>query len=67
MTLDLFVGFCVGDLNEKVVSIRQINHIKSLFINMLHEISNLIYSMHLRITNCVYLKPFILTINLNVL
>ena len=42
--LCLFVGFCMSDSNSNVVSIRQISHIKSLFISMLLQIWNLRYS-----------------------
>ena len=69
-TIDLFLGFRVGDSNnsnDKVVLIRQISHIKSLFISKLHQIWILKYYSHLRITNCVGFKPFILAINLNVI
>ena len=63
--VNLFVGFRVSDSDGKSISIRQINHIKSLFVNMLHQICNLRYSRHLRITNCVSFGPFILVINLD--
>ena len=32
----LFVGFCVGDSDDNVASIRQRSHIKSLLIRMFH-------------------------------
>ena len=66
-TVDLLVGFRIDDLDSRAVSTRQRSHIKSLFVNMLHQIWNLRYSRHLRITNCVGLEPFILTINLDVM
>ena len=62
---DLFVDFCVGDSDDIAISIRQGSHIKSLFIDILHQIWNLKYSRHLMITNCVGLEPFILVINMN--
>ena len=65
--IDLFVGFRVGDSDSKTFSIRQKSHIKSLFINILYQIWNLRYSKHLKITNCVSLKPFILAINLDIM
>ena len=65
-TVDLFVGFCMGDLNDNVVLIRQTSHIKYLFVSMLHQIWKFRHSKHLRIINCVGIEPFILAINLNV-
>ena len=65
-TIDLFVGFRMGDLNGGVVLIRQTSHIKSLFVIMLHQIWNFRHSRHLRIINCVGIQPFSLAINLNV-
>ena len=41
--------------------------IKSPFVIMLHQIWNLKYFMHLKITNFISLDPFILAINLNAL
>ena len=40
-TVDSFVGFRVGDSNDKVVSIRQKNHINSLFVNIVLVLSRL--------------------------
>ena len=37
-TIDLLFGFCVGDLNGRVVLIKQISYIKSLFVSMFHHI-----------------------------
>ena len=61
-TIILFVSICVSDSHDRVVSIRQRNHIKSLFVSMFHQIYNLRYFKHYRITNYVNLKPFILTV-----
>ena len=63
----LFVGFCVGDSDGSIASIRQRSHFKSLFVSMLYQIWNLMYSIHIRIISCVGLEPFILAINLDVL
>ena len=57
MMIVLFVGFRVGGLDDRAVSIRQIIHIKSFFICIFHQILNLKYSRHLMIINCVSLKP----------
>ena len=65
-TADLFMSFHVGDSKGQVVSIRQRSHIKSLFVNMLHQIWNLMYFRHLKIINCIGLESFILAINLDV-
>ena len=46
--------------------IRQRSHIKSLFINILHQTWNLRYFRDIRIISYVGLKPFLLAINLNV-
>ena len=64
-TINLFVGVCVGDLDDKVISIRQISHIKYLFYSMLHHILNFRYFKYFKITHCIGFKPFIFTINLN--
>ena len=61
--VDLFVGFRVGDSNDIAALIGQRSHIKSLFVSMLHQIWNLKYFKHFKITNCVGLEPFILVIN----
>ena len=58
--LDLFVGFRVDDSNDKAVLIRQRNHIKFLFVDMLQQIWNL------TITNCKGFEYFIIDINLDV-
>ena len=60
MMIVLFVSSRVGGLDDRAVSIRQIIHIKSLFIGIFNQILNLKYSRHLRITNCVSLKSFFL-------
>ena len=54
----------MGDSDSKNVLIRQISHIKSLFVIILHQ--NFRYSRHLRITNCISLESFIFIINLNI-
>ena len=64
-TVDLFVGFHVGDSDDKTVSIIQRSHIKSLFVNMLYQIRNLKYFRYFRITNYIGLEPFIFAINLD--
>ena len=38
----LFVGFYASDLDSSAASIKQINHIKSMFVSMLQEILNLV-------------------------
>ena len=65
-TVDLFVSFHVCDLDDIAVSIKQRNHIKYLFVNMLHQIRNLKYSSYFRITNYIDLEPFIFTITLDI-
>ena len=52
--------------DSSATSIRQISHIKSLFINMLHRTKNLRYSRHIITISCVDLASFLLTINLDV-
>ena len=64
--ISLFIGFCVDDLNRNATSIKQKTHIKSLFINMLHQTWNLRYSRHIMIISYVGLKLFLLAINLNI-
>ena len=65
-TINLFVAFLMGDSENRAISIKQRNYIKFLFVSMLHQIRNLMYSIHLRITNCVSLEQFILAINIDV-
>ena len=36
--VDPFIGFCVGDLDDNAISIRQRSYIKSLFVSMFHQI-----------------------------
>ena len=62
----LLISFCVGDSIGSVASIRQRSHIKSMFVNMLHQTWNLRYSRHLRIISFIDLEPFLLAINLDV-
>ena len=62
----LFVGFCVDDLDDNSVSIRQRSHFKSLFVSMFHQTWNLIYSKHIMIISCIGLEPFLFAINLDV-
>ena len=38
----LFIGFYVGDSDDKVISIKQKSHIKSLFVSMLHQMFNIL-------------------------
>ena len=67
--VDLFVDFRVDDSDDrddKAISIKQVNHIKSLFVNILHWNWNIRYSRHHKITNCVSLEPFLLTIHSDV-
>ena len=37
MMIVSFIGFCVSDSNDIIVSIKQINHIKFVFINIFHH------------------------------
>ena len=60
MTVNLFVNFRVGVLDGIDVSIRQISHIKSQFVNILNQILNLKYYRHLMITICVGFEPYLL-------
>ena len=64
-TIDLFIDFHMGNSNSRVTLIRQRSRIESLFIGMLYQIWNHMYSKHLRI--CVSLELFILVINLDVM
>ena len=52
-TVVFFIGFRVGDSNDNVVLIRQINHFKFMFVAMFHRIWNLRYSKYLKITNYI--------------
>ena len=61
----LFIGFCIGDSDDNAVLIRQRSYFKSLFVSMLHQTLNLIYSRNIRIISCVCFELFLLTINLN--
>ena len=65
MTIDLFVSFRVDDSDYKIILIRHKSHIKFLFVGMLHQMWNLRYSRHLRITKYVNLEPFVFAINLD--
>ena len=62
----MFISFCIGDSDDNIASIRQISHIKSLFVTMLHQTCNLRYSKHIRIICYVNLEPFLLAIDLDV-
>ena len=63
----LLVGFCVDGSNGRAVSIIQRSHINSLLVIMHHQIMNLMYSKHLRITNRVGLELFFFfSINLDI-
>ena len=57
----------MGDPDGSIALIRQRSHFKSLFVNMLHQVSNLIYSRHIRIISCIGPEPFLLVINLDVM
>ena len=61
----LFYWFCISDLDNSTTSIRQISHIKTLFIKMLHQIWNFKYSKHFKITNFIGLKSLLFVINLD--
>ena len=61
----LFVGFSVDDSDGNAALIGQKSHIKSIFVNMLHQTSILKYSRHIRIISCVGLEPFVIVINLD--
>ena len=43
--VSLLIGFYVDNSDDNVVSTRQRSHTKSLFIDMIHQILNLRYSM----------------------
>ena len=62
-----FVGFYVNDLNSSAISIKQKSHIKSLIVSVFHHTLNLMYFIHVMITSCVDLKPFLLDISLDVM
>ena len=64
--VNLFIGFCVDDSNRSAASIKQKNHIKSLFVSMLHQTYNLRYFKHIMIISCVSLESSIFIINLYV-
>ena len=64
--VDFFVGFHRDNLDSITVLIRQISHIKSLFVSMLQHNWNLRYSRYFRITNYVGLELFLFIINLDV-
>ena len=64
--VDFFVSFHRDNSDSITVLIRQISHIKSLFVSMLKHNWNLRYSRHFRITNYVDLEPFLFIINLDV-
>ena len=57
----------MGDLDDNAIPIKQISHIKFLLIIMFHQTSNLRYFKYIRITSCIGLEPFLLTINLDVM
>ena len=56
----------MGDSGCSAALMRQKNHIKSLFINILLQTLNLRYSRHIRIISYVGRKLFLLAINLDV-
>ena len=64
--ISLFIGVCVGESGDNTALIRQRSHIKSLFVSILHQTGNLMYSKHIRIISCVGIEPFLLVINLDV-
>ena len=67
LIVSLFVGFCVGDSDDNVASIKQRNHIKYLFVSIFHQTGNLRYSKHIRIISYVDLESFLVAINLDVI
>ena len=62
--INLFFNFCVSDLDDRAISISRITHIKSIFLNMFHQILNLMYSRYLKIINYVDFESFIFIIHL---
>ena len=60
VVVSLFIGFCVGNSDYIVASIRQRSHIKSLLVSMLYRIWNLRYFRHIRIIFCVGLEVFLI-------
>ena len=62
--VSLFVSFCLDDSDCNAALIRQISHIKYLFVIMFHETWNLMYYRNIRITFFIGLK---FAINLDVM
>ena len=52
-----YISFYVCDSAYNIIPIKQIYHIKSLFINMFYQILNLKYSRYIRIITYIAVDP----------